>query len=430
MSAFSYRDGQLHAEGVALAKLADEVGTPTYVYSSGQLTQTFQRYCQALSGLNGLICYALKANSNQAVISTLAQQGAGADVVSEGEMLRALKAGIDPGRIVFAGVGKTDREMAKALATDIFQFNVESLPELEALNRVAMAAGKKAPVALRINPDVDAGTHEKISTGKAENKFGIAFDGAPAIAAAAKAMPGIDLKGLAVHIGSQLTDLAPYREAFKRMIELYRRLNAAGQGLERIDFGGGLGIAYRDEKPPSIESYAEMVKGLVQGLDARFIFEPGRSLVGEAGILLTRVIYVKRGTSRSFLVVDGAMNDLIRPTLYEAWHDIVPIEQPREDQAVERYDIVGPVCESGDFFAKQRPLPPVQPGDLLAICDAGAYGAVMSSTYNTRPLVSEVLIAGERFHLVRPRQDYATLLNQDRLPPWLLPEGQMRGAAE
>lgn len=430
MSAFSYRGGQLHAEGVALSKLADEIGTPSYIYSSGQLTGTFQRYRQALSGLNALICYALKANSNQAVISTLAQQGAGADVVSEGEMLRALKAGIEPGRIVFAGVGKTDREMAKALASDIFQFNVESLPELEALNRVAMAAGKKAPVALRINPDVDAGTHEKISTGKAENKFGIAFDGAPAIAAAAKAMPGIDLKGLAVHIGSQLTDLAPYREAFKRMIELYRRLNAAGQGLERIDFGGGLGIAYRDEQPPSIESYADMVKGLVQGLDARFIFEPGRSLVGEAGILLTRVIYVKRGTSRSFLVVDGAMNDLIRPTLYEAWHDIVPIKQPREDQAVERYDIVGPVCESGDFFAKQRPLPPVQPGDLLAICDAGAYGAVMSSTYNTRPLVSEVLIAGERFHLVRPRQDYATLLEQDRLPPWLLPGGQMRGAAE
>ena len=417
--AIAYRHGALHVEGVALHTIAQAVGTPCYVYSSAALLETFGRYQRALSGLDSMICYALKANSNQAIISTLAKAGAGADVVSEGELRRALLAGIPAQRIVFAGVGKTEAEMAQGLEAGILQFNIESLPELRQLNRVALAAGKKAAVCLRVNPDVDAQTHEKISTGKAENKFGINFDLAPAVAAEAANLPGITLEGLAVHIGSQLTDLRPYRAAFERLVGLYRDLKAAGHPLKRLDFGGGLGIAYRDEQPPPIENYAAMVKEVVQGLDARFIFEPGRSLVGNAGLLITRIIYVKHGTSRAFLVVDGAMNDLIRPTLYEAWHDIIPVKQPAEKAPQELYDIVGPICESGDYFAKQRRLPVMEQGELMALCSAGAYGAVMSSTYNTRPLVPEVLVSGEQFAVVRPRQDYATLIAQDRLPPWL-----------
>jgi diaminopimelate decarboxylase len=424
MIPFHYQQGQLHAEQVPLARIAEQVGTPAYVYSSAALVGAYRRFAAALAAerLDATICYALKANSNQAVIATFAAEGAGADVVSEGELRRALAAGVPAPKIVFAGVGKTPDEMAFALASGILQFNVESLPELEALAAVAQGLGLVAPVALRINPDVDARTHEKISTGKAENKFGIAYDAAPAVAARARALPGVKLVGLAVHIGSQLTDLAPYRAAFQRLVQLYRALRAAGHPLERLDLGGGLGIAYRDEQPPAPEDYARVVAEATRGLGARLICEPGRHLVGNAGLLLTRAVYVKRGTNRAFVIVDGAMNDLIRPTLYEAWHDIVPVAEPAEDAPVERYDIVGPVCESGDFFARQRPLPPLAAGDLVALCSAGAYGAVMASTYNSRPLVPEVLVKDGTFFVIRPRQSYATLIALDRVPPWLATE--------
>ncbi len=426
MTPFHYQDGQLHVEQLPLARIAAAVGTPVYVYSSAKLTGAYRRFAAALAaeGVTASICYALKANSNQAVIATFAAEGAGADVVSEGELRRALAAGVPPQKIVFAGVGKTPDEMAFALETDILQFNVESLPELEALSAVASRLGRVAPVALRINPDVDAKTHEKISTGKAENKFGINYDQAAAVAARCAALPGLALVGLAVHIGSQLTDLAPYRAAFGRLAALYRTLREQGHALQRLDLGGGLGIAYRDEQPPPVEAYARVVAEATRGLGAQLICEPGRHLVGNAGVLLTRAVYVKRGSSRAFVIVDGAMNDLIRPTLYEAWHDVVPVLQPADDAPVERYDIVGPICESGDFFAKQRPLPPLAAGDLIALCSAGAYGAVMASTYNTRPLVPEVLVKDGAFFVIRPRQDYATLIALDRMPPWLADEEQ------
>ena len=421
MTPFHYAGGRLHAEQVALAEIARAVGTPAYVYSAAALEEGYRRFHGALAaeGLDPLVCYALKANSNQAVIATFAALGAGADVVSEGELRRALAAGVPPHRIVFAGVGKTRDEMAYALTQGILQFNVESLPELESLSAVASALGREAAVALRVNPDVDARTHEKISTGKAENKFGIALDQAAEAAARARDLPGLRLTGLAVHIGSQLTELAPYRAAFQRLVALYRALQDAGHPLEHLDLGGGLGIAYRDEQPPPVEAYARMVREVTEGVGARLVFEPGRHLVGNAGLLLTRVVHVKRGTSRSFLIVDGAMNDLIRPTLYEAWHDLIPVAEPAADGPTERYDIVGPICESGDYFAKQRPLPPMAEGDLLALGSAGAYGAVMASTYNSRPLVPEVLVKSDRYFVIRPRQDYATLIALDRVPPWL-----------
>ena len=426
MTAFHYQDGELHAEQVPLSRIAEAVGTPVYVYSSAALTGAYRRFAAALAAehLDALICYALKANSNQAVIQTFAAEGAGADVVSEGELRRALAAGVPARKIVFAGVGKTPAEMAFALETGILQFNVESLPELEQLSAVASGLGLVAPVALRINPDVDARTHEKISTGKAENKFGIAYDAAPAVAAAARALPGIRLEGLAVHIGSQLTDLAPYRAAFERLAQLYRDLRAAGHPLQRLDLGGGLGIAYRAEQPPPVEAYARIAAEATRGLGAKLVVEPGRHLVGNAGLLLTRALYVKRATTRAFVIVDGAMNDLIRPTLYEAWHEIEPVAAPPAGAPGELYDIVGPICESGDFFAKQRSLPPLAAGDLLALRSAGAYGAVMASTYNSRPLVPEVLVKDGTFFVVRPRQSYATLIALDRVPPWLAAEDE------
>ncbi len=423
MTPFHYAAGQLHVEEVALSEIARSVGTPAYVYSAAALESGYRRFHAALEneGLKPLICYALKANSNQAVIATFAALGAGADVVSEGELRRALAAGVPPERCVFAGVGKTREEMAYALSQGILQFNVESLPELESLSAVASALGREAAVALRVNPDVDARTHAKISTGKAENKFGIALDQAAAAADRTAALPGLRLTGLAVHIGSQLTELAPYRAAFQRLVALYRDLRATGHDLRHLDLGGGLGIAYRDEQPPPVEDYARMVREVTEGLGAQLVFEPGRHLVGNAGLLLTRVIHVKRGSNRSFVIVDGAMNDLIRPTLYEAWHDILPVGEPAADDRVERYDIVGPICESGDYFAKQRPLPPLAEGDLLALNSAGAYGAVMASNYNSRPLVPEVLVKAGAFFVIRPRQDYATLIALDRVPPWLAP---------
>ena len=427
---FSYRDGRLHASGVALDGLATEVGTPFYCYSTDALEHGYKHFAAALAGLPATICYALKANSNQAVIGTFAALGAGADVVSEGELRRALAAGVPARRIVFAGVGKTAPELAAGLDAGILQFNVESLSELKLLSEVATARGTTAAVALRVNPDVDAGTHAKITTGRADTKFGIDAGAARDFLLANRDIPGIRMEGLAVHIGSQLTDIAPYRLAFERLIALYRELRAAGIPLKRLDFGGGIGISYRHgpegeeigESDARVSAYAEMVRGLVAGLDAELVFEPGRLLVGNAGVLVTRVLYVKDNGPRRFVIVDAAMNDLIRPSLYDAWHEIVPLKAPAPGAALRPVDVVGPICESSDTFAKQRPLPPVAEGDLLAFSSAGAYSFVMASTYNSRPLAPEILVRGDRAAVVRARMDYDTMIGQDRMPDWL--EGQ------
>ena len=419
MTHFPYVDGELHVEGVPVRRIAEQVGTPFYCYSSATLTDNYQAYVKALQGLGVGIYYSLKANSNQAVIRTLAKLGAGGDVVSVGEMHRALKAGVPGDKIVFAGVGKTRDEMQAALEAGIHQFNVESQGELETLNEVAQAMGRKAPVTLRINPDVDAKTHAKISTGKAENKFGIDIDQAAQVYSAAARMKGIEILGLAVHIGSQLTDIAPYRAAFQKIAQLTQTLRKGGMKVERIDLGGGIGIPYRNETPIALSAYAELVREIIQPLGTRIEIEPGRSIVGNAGILVSRVINVKEGVSRKFVIVDAAMNDLIRPTLYDAYHEIIPVAQPAKGAPVAPADIVGPICETGDRFAEQRPLPPVNSGDLLVFCTAGAYGAVMSSTYNTRLPAAEVLVRGDRFDVVRPRPNYDHIIGLDRVPDWL-----------
>ncbi|MDB5411643.1 MAG: lysA [Rhodospirillales bacterium] len=416
-SGFAYRNGALCAEGVALADIAAAVVTPFYCYSTAGLEGHYQAYAAAFADQRATICYAVKASSNLAIIGTFARLGAGADVVSEGELRRALAAGVPPQRIVFSGVGKTRAEMEFALETGIHQINVESVPELDALNAVAVAMNRRAPVMLRVNPDVDALTHAKISTGKSENKFGIDLAHIAGVARRAADMPGIEFAGLAVHIGSQLTDLAPFRLAFTKLAELVAALRADGIALSRLDLGGGLGIAYRDESPPPLADYAAMVKGIFGNLGVALALEPGRSLVGNAGVLVASAVAVKEGLTRRFLILDAAMNDLIRPTLYEAWHEIVPvIAGSREAVPV---DVVGPVCETGDTFATQRMLPPIAVGELVAILSAGAYGAAMSSTYNSRPLVPEVLVRGSEYAVIRPRQSYAELLAQDRLPDWL-----------
>jgi diaminopimelate decarboxylase len=427
MNAFPYRNGTMQAEDVPLDTLAEEVGTPFYCYSSSAIETAYRAMADALSGLPATICYALKANGNLAVVRTLARLGAGADVVSGGEMQRSLAAGVPADKIVFAGVGKTEIEMAEALDAGILQFNVESMPELETLSRVAQDKGMRAPVAIRVNPDVDARTHEKISTGRAENKFGIDLGHIADAAARARELPGISLEGLAVHIGSQLTEIAPYRAAFERLATLYRELRDGGVPLRRLDFGGGLGISYQGEAPPELPAYAALVREVTTGLDAEMVFEPGRFLVGNAGVLVTRVLYVKQGAARRFLIVDAAMNDLIRPTLYDAWHEIVPVTEPTVDAPREPVDIVGPVCETADTFARQRPMPPVAAGDLLAIRSAGAYGAVMASAYNARMPAPEVMVKGKRHAVVRARPDLAALLAQESLPDWL--ETPARAAA-
>ncbi|MBI2253258.1 MAG: diaminopimelate decarboxylase [Proteobacteria bacterium] len=419
MSHFHYENGEFHAEGVPVSRIAAEVGTPFYCYSTAKLTDNFKNFEAALGGLNAKLYFSCKANSNQAVIKTLANLGAGADVVSVGEMYRALKAGIPAGEVVFAGVGKTRTEMAEALKAGIYQFNVESPGELRALNEVALSLGKRAPVALRINPDVDAKTHAKISTGKSENKFGIDIDHAPAIYAEAAALPGIDVKGLACHIGSQLTDIAPYRHAFQKMSDLVKALRGKGHAVERVDLGGGIGITYRDEQTISFSDYTNAVAENFGNMGLKLEAEPGRAIVGNAGILVARVINVKEGVSRNFVIVDAAMNDLIRPTLYDAYHQIQPVRQPADDAPVTKVDVVGPICETGDQFAEQRPLSPLVTDDLVVFREAGAYGAVMSSTYNTRPLLPEVLVKGDKFEVVRPRQTYDAIIGQDRLPGWL-----------
>jgi diaminopimelate decarboxylase len=415
----AYRKGALHVEGAALDEIARAVGTPVYVYATAVLEQNYRAYEEALTGLDATICYALKANSNLAVIRTFARLGAGADVVSEGELRRALAAGVPAGKIVFSGVGKTRAEMAFALEAGIAQINVESEPELEALSEVAAARNVEAPVALRVNPDVHAGGHNKISTGRKEDKFGIEAEHAAELYGRAQSMKGIRPVGLAVHIGSQLTDLTPYRTAFERVAGLVRRLRAEGHKVSHLDLGGGLGIVYERETPPSPAAYGAVVREVIGPLGCAIAIEPGRSLVGNAGVLLTRVIYVKQGTARRFVIVDAAMNDLARPTLYDAYHDIVTVAAPPAGAPLAPVDVVGPVCETGDTFAVGRPLAPVKANDLLAIMTAGAYGAAMASTYNTRPLVPEVLVHGDRFAEVRPRQDYDKMIKLDAMPPWL-----------
>lgn len=421
MNHFEYRDGILHAEDVSIQAIAAAVGTPFYCYSTATLTRHFNVFSQAFAGLDTMVCYALKANSNQAVLKTLAKLGAGADTVSEGEIRRALEAGIPAGKIVFSGVGKKADEMDFALAAGIYCFNVESEPELELLSQRATALGKVAPVSLRINPDVDARTHAKISTGKSENKFGIPISRAREAYARAAALPGIKVSGVDAHIGSQITDLQPFDDAFALMAELVGQLRADGHDLTHVDLGGGLGIPYQSHNspPPLPVAYAEIVRRHFADLDARLVFEPGRLIVGNAGILVTEVIYLKEAEAKNFLIVDAGMNDLIRPTLYEAYHDIHPVTEPAADAEWLKADVVGPVCETGDYLGLDRNLPRMAPGDLVAVYTAGAYGAVQSGTYNTRPLIPEVLVDGDRFAVVRRRQTYEELIGLDTLPDWL-----------
>ena len=419
MHHFAYRGGVLHAEDVPVPKIADAIGTPFYCYSTATLSRHYRVFDEAFAGLDHLICYSLKANSNQAVVATLARLGAGADVVSEGELRRALAAGIPPEKIVFSGVGKTARELAFGLESHIHCFNVESEPELELLSGIAASCGATANVSIRINPDVDAKTHAKISTGRKENKFGVPFSRAREVYARAAKLRGIRVVGIDTHIGSQLTDLAPFDNAFRLISELVVELRADGHTIEHVDLGGGLGIPYRDDQaaPPLPSAYAETVRKHMNKIGCRVIFEPGRLIVGNAGILVTEVLYVKEGGDRTFVIVDAAMNDLVRPTLYDAYHRIGPV---KETNAAEiSCDIAGPICESGDFFARERSLPRPEAGDLLAIYSAGAYGAVQSGTYNSRLLVPEVMVADDRFAVVRPRQTYDELIALDRIPEWL-----------
>jgi diaminopimelate decarboxylase len=418
---FHYRDGRLHAEDVPLEAIAKAVGTPVYVYSTATLVRHYRVFEEALAGLDHLIAYAMKANGNLAVVATLARLGAGADVVSGGELARALKAGVPGERIVFSGVGKTDDEMRLALAAGIAQFNVESEPELERLSAVAHEAGASAPVAFRVNPDVDAETHAKISTGRKEDKFGVPLDAAPALYARAAALPGIEVVGVDVHIGSQLTALKPFEAAFARVAELTRRLRAEGHAIRRLDLGGGLGIPYAasNEAPPLPFDYGALIRRTVGDLGCRVVIEPGRLIAGNAGVLLSRVIYRKPGAARDFLILDAAMNDLIRPALYEAHHDVVPVAEPGREAEWAPVDVVGPVCETGDTFAKARSLPRLDRGDLVAFRSAGAYGAVMASEYNARPLVPEVLVSGDAFATVRARPTLDEMLARDSVPDWI-----------
>ena len=416
MTAFDYREGALHAEGVAITDIATQVGTPFYCYSTAALTEQYEAFTSALSGQDATICYAVKANSNQAVIRTFADLGAGADVVSEGELRRALTAGIPADRIIFSGVGKSRDELAYALAQNIHKINVESEPELLLLGE--LAADRGVEIGIRVNPDVDAKTHEKISTGRADNKFGIDISRAREIFAQAAAMPGITPVSVAVHIGSQLTDLAPLRAAYASVAELVTALRADGHRIDTIDLGGGLGIRYRDESPPSFADYAAIVQESTGNLGCRLFVEPGRSLVGNTGVLVTRVIFDKQGLARRFVIVDAAMNDLVRPAMYEAYHGIRTVQEKASGVVESEADIVGPICETGDTFARDRHLPALAPDDLLVFDSAGAYGAVMAGTYNTRLLIPEVLVKGSEFAVVRARPTYDDLLKLDRLAKW------------
>ncbi len=421
MDHFDYRNGELHAEEVPVHRIAEEVGTPFYCYSTATLSRHFALFDEALSGTEHLVCFAVKANSNVAVLKHLGDLGAGMDVVSAGEYLRARAAGVPGERIVFSGVGKTREEMRVALEGGIRQFNVESEPEMEALDEVARSLGRIAPVALRINPDVDARTHEKIATGKAENKFGIPLARAREAYALAARLPGLEVVGIDVHIGSQLTELAPFEQAYGKLAELTGVLRADGHDIRRLDLGGGLGIPYErsNSVPPLPVEYGAMVKRTVGHLGCEIEIEPGRLIAGNAGIMVARVIYVKRGGNRRFLILDAAMNDLVRPALYEAHHDIIPVVAPAPGAPRHEHDVVGPVCETGDTFARARPLPALVAGDLVAFRSAGAYGAVMASEYNSRPLIPEVMVRGDEFAVIRPRPGYDEMIGRDRLPAWL-----------
>lgn len=421
MHHFSYRDDVLHAEDVALTRLADAVGTPFYCYSTATLTRHYRVFAEAFAGEKALVCYAVKANSNQAVLRTLADLGAGMDIVSAGELARALAAGVPGHKIVFSGVGKTREEMAAALDAGILCFNLESEPELEALSEVAQSRGQVAPVSVRVNPDVDARTHAKISTGKSENKFGIPYQRAGEVYARIAQSANLKAVGVDMHIGSQITELEPFDNAFALLAELVGQLRAAGHGIEHVDVGGGLGIPYQQDNtpPPDPVEYAKLVRRHVDPLGVKLVLEPGRLIAGNAGIMVTRVEYVKKTATRRFVIVDAGMNDLIRPTLYEAHHDLLPVIDAGADEKSVRADIVGPVCETGDYLALDREIPDVAEGDLIAVMTAGAYGAVMASTYNTRPLVPEVLVEGNRWHAIRPRQTLDELIGLDSVPDWL-----------
>ncbi len=421
MHHFAYRDGVLHAEAVNLAELADLVGTPFYCYSSATIERHYHVFAGAFADVDALVCYALKANSNQAVVTTLARLGAGADVVSEGELLRARAAGVPPQRIVFSGVGKTAHELALAIEHGILCVNVESEAELELLSSIATAAGRRADISIRVNPDIDAKTHAKIATGKGENKFGIPISRAREVYARAAKLKGVRAIGVDMHIGSQIIDLQPFRNAFSLLAEFVGVLRADGHAISHVDVGGGLGVLYREdnEPPPDPDAYAAIVKGATKNLGCRLILEPGRLIVGNAGILVMRVLYVKHGDAKAFVVVDAGMNDLIRPTLYDAHHDIRPVREPTSGSRRIVADVVGPVCESGDFFALDRELAAPQAGDYLALMTAGAYGATQSGTYNSRALVPEVLVRKQEWAVVRPRPTLDELIALDRLPPWL-----------
>ena len=421
MNHFDYRNGVLHAEAVNLHGLAEAVGTPFYCYSTATLERHYRVFTEAFAGEKVLVCYAMKANSNQSVLRTLAKLGAGADVVSGGELKRALAAGIPPERILFSGVGKTEAELRAALASDILCINVESEPELELLSKLAVETGRTARVSVRVNPDVDAGTHAKISTGKSGNKFGVPISRAREVYARAAKLPGLKVTGTDMHIGSQITDLSRLETAYRILSDFVHVLRADGHSISHIDFGGGLGIPYHMDRaaPPAPDAYAAMVKRVTHNLGCTLMFEPGRMIVGNAGILVTKVIYVKHGDGKNFVIIDAAMNDLIRPTLYEAHHDILPVTQPAKGAATIMADVVGPVCETGDYLALDRTLPAPKPGDLIAIMTAGAYGAVQAGTYNTRPLVPEVLVKGDQYAVVRPRIEVEQLIAMDTPAPWL-----------
>lgn len=423
MDHFLYRNGALAAEEVPLARIAAKVGTPFYCYSTATLRRHYRLFDEALSGLDHLICYAMKANSNLAVVKLLGDMGAGMDVVSGGEYARARAAGIPGDRIVFSGVGKTEAEMRQVLAGGIRQLNVESEPEMVLLDRVARDMGVTVPITVRVNPDVDAKTHEKIATGKSENKFGIPISRAKEVYAMAAALPGLKVVGIDVHIGSQLVDLAPFEAAYRKVADLTKALRADGHEITRLDLGGGLGIPYErsNTAPPLPTDYGAMVQAVFQDLDVEIEIEPGRLIAGNAGVLVSEVIYVKEGEDRRFLIVDAAMNDLIRPAMYNAWHDIVPLIEPAAGVEMAPMDVVGPVCETGDTFTRARPLPPLAAGDQIAFRSAGAYGAVMASEYNSRPLIPEVLVDGDQWAVIRPRPSIDEMLSRDHVPDWLSP---------
>lgn len=421
MRHFDYKDGEMFAEDVALREIAEQVGTPVYIYSSATFTRHYQVFSDAFKGRKTLIAYSVKANSNIAVLALLAGLGAGADVVSEGELIRALTAGIPASKIVFSGVGKTEPEMRAALTAGIRVFNVESLPELERLSDVALSMGKRAPVSFRVNPDVSAGGHEKISTGKAENKFGIAWSSVETAYARAAQLKGIEIVGVDMHIGSQIDSLAPFEVAIEKVGALIANLRAKGHTIKSFDIGGGLGIPYGDntKTPPPPSEYGALVKKLTTDMDVELIFEPGRMIAGNAGVLLSEVVYAKSGEDREFLIIDAAMNDLIRPALYDAYHEIEPVKAPGRNFNTQVYDVVGPICESGDTFTKRRELPEMSAGDMLVLHSAGAYGAAQASQYNTRPLVPEVLVSGDKYAVIRDRPKLEDILKTESIPDWV-----------